>query len=98
MFTGRRRTNINDGQINVVQYDSLEKGAAFMWGNGVMCFLPDKITSVTDKTTATNRIDWYPVEQLLPMRIKGKTKTIQFANNPKRIGKKNFSITITNSQ
>lgn len=98
MFTGKYRTNVNDGKIDVVQYDSLEKGAAFMWGNGVMCFLPDKITSVTDKTTATNRIDWYPVEQLLPMRIKGKTKTIQFANNPKRIGKKNFSITITNSQ
>ena len=98
MFTGKYRTNINDGKINVVKYDSLGKGTAFMWGNGVMCFLPDKITSLTDKTTATNRIDWYPVEQLLPMRIKGKTKTLQFANNPKRIGKKNFSITITNSQ
>ena len=98
IFTGRNRHGIDDGSIPTVYTSTSGSCTSFMWGNGAMYFIPDQITSATDKTTATNRIDWVPVEQLIPMRMSCNTKTLQFANNPKRIGKKNFSITITNSQ
>lgn len=70
---------------------------AVVWGNGLLIFYGDTISDIND-TSATNTIQWVPLEHLIPMKMTGTTTTIQSFDIPKRLSNKNFNITLSNNQ